>query len=183
MVEEASRIFRESPRSLPTASPPVNNGNNVSEVFLQALLQSTGVLRRLSHSQRMKSLTYPNRQVQAWAMSAPGKQQQRKDKGDKKVVEFAVLKSAGEEQENMNWDSVTANGMLSINENDNEEAIRQSIKASVSNKLPVIGSNDFEFVKVRQKKISPMELGLGTEYSFAVVKKMAGQGLPNVARL
>ena len=33
MVEEASRILRESPRSLPTASPSVNNGNNVSEVF------------------------------------------------------------------------------------------------------------------------------------------------------
>ena len=41
----------------------------------------------------------------------------------------------------------------------------------------MIGSNDFEFVKVRQKKISPMEQGPGTEYSFAVVQKMAGQGL------
>ena len=77
----------------------------------------------------------------------------------------------------MKWDSVTANGMLSINENDNEEAIRQSIEESISNKFPVIGSNDFEFVKVRKKKISPTELGPGTEYSFAVVKKMAGQGL------
>ena len=27
MLEEASRILRESPRSLMTASPPVNNGN------------------------------------------------------------------------------------------------------------------------------------------------------------
>ena len=77
----------------------------------------------------------------------------------------------------MRWDSVTANGMLSISENDNEEAIRQSIKESLSNKFPVIGSNDFEFVKVRQKKVSPTELGPVTEYSFAVVKKMAGQGL------
>ena len=125
----------------------------------------------------MKSLTYPNRQVQARARSVPGKQQQTKDKGDKKVVEFAVLKSEGEEQENMKWDSVTANGMLSINKNDNEEAIRQSVKESLSNKFPLIGSNDFEFVKVRQKKISPTELGPGTEYSFAVAKKMAGQGL------
>lgn len=68
----------------------------------------------------MKSLTYPNRQVQARARSVPRKQQQAKDKGDKKVVEFAVLRS----KKNMKWDSVTANGMLSINENDNEEAMR-----------------------------------------------------------
>ena len=78
----------------------------------------------------------------------------------------------------MKWDSVIATGMLSLNENDNEETIRQSIiNESLSNKFPVIGSNDFEFVTVRQKKISPMEQGPGTEYSFAVVKKMAGQGL------
>ena len=108
----------------------------------------------------------------------PRKQQQTKDKRDKKVVEFDVLKSAQDKQENMKWNSVIANGMLSLNENDNEETIRQSIiKESLSNKFPVIGSNDFEFVKVRQKKISPMEQGPGTEYSFAVAKKMAGQGL------
>ena len=90
----------------------------------------------------------------------PRKQQQTKDKGDKKVVEFAILKSAEDKQENMKWGSVIANGMLSLNENDNEEAIRQSvIKESLSNKFPLIGSNDFEFVKVRQKKISPMEQG------------------------
>ena len=83
-----------------------------------------------------------------------------------------------DKQENMKWGSVVANGMLSLNENDNEEAIRQSIiKESLSNKFPVIGSNDFKFVKVRQKKISPMEQDPGIEYSFAVVKKMAGQGL------
>lgn len=59
----------------------------------------------------------------------------------------------------MKWDSVIANGMLLLNENDNKEA------------------NDFQFVKVRQKKISILELGPGTECSFAVVKKMTGQGV------
>ena len=61
----------------------------------------------------MKSLTYPNRQVQARARSVPRKQQQAKDKGDKKVVEFAVLRSSWEEQEehevglsNSKWNAV-----------------------------------------------------------------------------
>lgn len=82
-----------------------------------------------------------------------------------------MLRCAEEEQENMKWDSVIANGMLLLNENDNEEAIRQSIKESLKSKFPMIGPNDFQFVKVRQKKISILELGPGTEYSFAVVKK------------
>ena len=75
----------------------------------------------------MRTLPYLNRQVQAWARSVLRKQQQTKDKGDKKVVEFAILKSAKDKQENIKWDSVIANGMLSFYENDNEEAIiRQS---------------------------------------------------------
>lgn len=87
----------------------------------------------------------------------PRKQQQTKDKGHKEVVEFAILKSAEDKQENMKWDSVIANGMLLLNKNDNEEVIRQSIiiKESLSNKFPVTGSNDFEFVKVRQRKLLP----------------------------
>ena len=41
-------------------------------------------------------------------------------------------------------------------ENDNEEVIRQSIiKESLSNNFSVIGSNDFEFVKVMQRKLLP----------------------------
>ena len=76
--------------------------------------QRSGVLRRLSHSQRMRSLPYQNRQVQAWVRSVPRKQQQTKDKGDKEVVEFAILKSAEDKQEKMKWDSVIANGMLSL---------------------------------------------------------------------
>ena len=41
-------------------------------------------------------------------------------------------------------------------ENDNEEVIRQSIiKESLSNNFLAIGSNDFEFVKVMQRKLLP----------------------------
>ena len=41
-------------------------------------------------------------------------------------------------------------------ENDNEEVIRQSIiKESLSNNFSVIGSNDFKFVKVMQRKLLP----------------------------
>ena len=43
----------------------------------------------------------------------------------------------------MKWDSVIANEMFLLNENDNEEAIRQSIRESLKSKFPVIGSNDF----------------------------------------
>ena len=182
MLEEASRILRNdsSQAALPPETEPNANNANASNVFRSArsmlnASSSNGVFRRLNSSERLRSLPYPNRQVRV--RSPTGKQQQTKDKGEKKVLEFAVLKCAEDEKENMKWDSIVANGMLSLNENDNEETIRRSIKESLTNKFPLIGSNDFEFAKVRQKKISILELGPGTEYSFAVVKKMAGQGL------
>lgn len=64
-----------------------------------------------------------------------------------------------------------------LDEEDNEESVRNSIKESASKKFPIMGPNDFEFVKVRQKKITRLELGPNTEYNYSVVKKMAGQGI------
>ena len=54
--------------------------------------------------------------------------------------------------------------------------VRNAITKSVSKTFPIIGANDLE-VKVRQKKIRKLELGPVTDYNYAVVKKMAGQGL------
>ena len=48
------------------------------------------------------------------------------------------MKCAEEEQENMKWDSVIANGMLLLTESDYEEAIRESIKESLKRKFPMI---------------------------------------------
>ena len=41
----------------------------------------------------------------------------------------------------------------------------------------MLGVNQFDFVKVRHKTVTKLELGPGTEYNYAVVKKLAGQGL------
>ena len=44
-------------------------------------------------------------------------------------------------------------------------------------KFSVIGPNDFEFVKVTQKRISVLHLSKQTEYNYDEVKKLVGQGL------
>ena len=64
-----------------------------------------------------------------------------------------------------------------LNEEDSEESDRNSIKESASRKFPIMGPNDFEFVKVHQMKITKLELHPNTEYNCSVVKKIAGQGL------
>ena len=50
------------------------------------------------------------------------------------------------------------------------------MKESLKAKLPLLGVKDFDFVKVRQKATSVLQVGPGTEYNYTVVKKMAGQG-------
>ena len=66
--------------------------------------------------------------------------------------------------------------MLTLNKDDDEKSIRNAIKDAVTSKIPALGANDFDFVKVRHKAITKLELGPGTEFNYAVVKKMAGQG-------
>ena len=64
-----------------------------------------------------------------------------------------------------------------LDEEDDEQSVRNAIKESVRKKFAIIRANDFEFVKMHQNKVSVLELGPGTEYNHSVVKKMARQGL------
>ena len=81
------------------------------------------------------------------------------------------------EPHSLKWDSVIAEGMLILNEDDDEVSVRKKVSFALGNKFPLLGANDFEFVKVKQKRILILELGPGTEYNYPVVKKMAGQGI------
>ena len=139
---------------------------------------STGVFRRMNRRERLRS-------------AAPYGQNQQ-GKGDAKIntakkrqskpIEFALLKCYDDaddedDEHHLKWNSIIANGMIMAEEDDREENIRKKLKESLVKKFEIIGENDFEFVKVRQKKITVLDLGTHTEYGYQVVKKMAGQGL------
>ena len=64
-----------------------------------------------------------------------------------------------------------------LSEDDNESSVRAKIVSTLSSQYSLLGPNDFEFVKVVQKKISILRVGANTEYDYTVVKKLAGQGL------
>ena len=132
---------------------------------------SAGLFRRLNRNERLRASSpyQQNRQ----AKPKPVKQK------IKKAMEFALLRCWSDDEEephHLKWDSVLASGMLTLDEDDNEKSIRNAIKDSLSSKFPSLGENDFDFVKVRHKAITKLELGPGTEFNYAVVKKMAGQG-------
>ena len=67
--------------------------------------------------------------------------------------------------------------MLVLEECADESTIWKAVKDLLTAKFPLLGINDFEFVKVCHKAISTLQLGLGTEYNYSVVNKMTGQGL------
>ena len=48
---------------------------------------------------------------------------------------------------------------------------------SIHKKFSLITPNDFEFVKVKQKRVTIPDLSGGNEYNYNIVKKMAGQGM------
>ena len=136
---------------------------------------ASGTYRRLNRSERLQAAAPFNNRNKTQAKPVARK---------KKALEFALLECFGDsndedlvEEHHLKWDSVIANGMIMLTEEDDEQSVRNAIKESVGKKFPIIRANDFEFVKVRQKKISVLELGPGTEYNYSVVKKMAGQGL------
>ena len=72
---------------------------------------------------------------------------------------------------------VVERGMVTLGEQDGEVQVREKIASSLKEKYNIIGPNDFEFVKVAQKKISVLHLSKQTEYNYDIVKKLVGQDL------
>lgn len=182
LLEEASKLLRGGSSSNSDSNSTVGSCSSAQDVVTNArnmlrASSSGGVYQRLSRSQRLRA-TAP------YARSSTEPKAKPKPKKDKaKAMEFALIKCHNFEEDddeddyNLKWDSVVANGMVMLSEEDDENSIRQAIKQSLLKKFPIIGENDFDFVKVRQKKVSVLELGPKTEYNFSVVKKLAGQGL------
>jgi len=102
---------------------------------------------------------------------------------EKKPFEFALLRANSEESdeedevETLKKEKIIERGMIVLNEDDDESSVRAKITSSLKAQYSLLGPNDFDFVKVTQKKISVLRLAENTEYNYGVVKKLAGQGL------
>ena len=108
---------------------------------------ASGTYRRLNRSERLRATAPFNNRNKT----------QAKPVARKKALEFALLKCFGDssdedlvEEHHLKWDSVIANGMIMLQEEDDEQSVRNAIKESVGKKFPIIRANDFEFVKVSQ---------------------------------
>ena len=82
-----------------------------------------------------------------------GRKKQAAKKGSKKAFECALLKCFGgdpdNEEHNLKWDSIIAQGIVLLGEEDDEKAVRETIKELLIKKIFIIGANDFDFVKVK----------------------------------
>lgn len=133
---------------------------------------SAGLYGRLNRQERLRAVSGPYQSNNTTKKTV---------KTEKKVLEYTLLRywdlNDPVELHHLKWDSIFPNGMLVLEECADKTTIRKAVKESLTDKFPLLGVNDFEFVKVRHKAISTLQLGPGTEYNYSVVKKMAGQGL------
>ena len=135
---------------------------------------SRGLYRRLNRNERLR----------ATAESATKNKMAKKTKNIKKrPFEFALLRVISEESDEedeveiLKKEKIVERGMVVLNEDDSELCVRGKIVLSLKSEYGLLRPNDFDFVKVTQKKISVLRLAEGTEYNYSVVKKLAGQGL------
>ena len=139
---------------------------------MMSISRRGGTFRRLSSNERLRATSEPKEKK--------SKKTTQTVSGKNKPFEFALLGNSDESDEQddtLKKDMILDRGIVTLNEKDNEDAIREKLKSALQNKYSMIGVRDFEFVKVHQKKISILYVSKGTEYNFDVVKKLAGQGL------
>ena len=184
LLSEASRLLSSPSGSTSNPGPAVNSSRPTAfsqPTINETLRRAEGMLRDSASAGLCRRL---NRQERLRAASGPYQRNntaKKTVKKEKKALEFALLRcwdsEDQEELHHLKWDSIIANGMLVLEDCADEITIRKAVKDSLTAKFPLLGVNDFEFVKVRHKAISTLQLGPGTEYNYSVVKKMAGQGL------
>ena len=128
---------------------------------------SGGLYRRLNRNERLR----------ATAESATKNKTAKKTKhSEKRPFEFALLRAISEESDEedevktLKKERIVERGMVVLNEDDSESCVRTKIVSSLKSEYGLLGPNDFDFVKVTQKKISVLRLAEGTEYNYSVVK-------------
>ena len=99
----------------------------------------------------------------------------KKVKKRKKPLEYAfnLLKACDEESEcddTLRKGNITERGVIELLEDDNEQVIREKLLSSLKATYQVLGRNNFEFVKVTQKKICVLRMAEGTEFNYSIVK-------------
>ena len=105
---------------------------------------SSGLYRRLNRNERLRAASPYQQSRQTSAKPA-----KEKAKKEKKAIEFALLRCwDDDEPHHLKWDSVIASGMLMLNDDDDDKRIRNALKESPAAKMPSLGDNDFDFVKV-----------------------------------
>lgn len=180
LLKEASELLSNSSETSTQRTEP-STSRSTSSTIEETLKRASSMLRESSSSGLCRRLNRPERlRAASGGNYDRTKQAREKPKKEKKALEFALLRCLDEEDgesQHLKWDSVIASGMLMLVEDDDEREIRRKIVESLQEKYPLLGENNFDFVKVRHKSISTLQLGRGTEYNYPVVKKMAGQGL------
>lgn len=180
MLEEASSLLKSSEKA--------QSSSTRNSRFEQSKLQETldrassmltassqgGLMRRMNRNERLRAVKpYSNSNSRNFSRKTEYPK-------PKKPVQFALLRcftEGDEDSQHLKWDSIIAEGMIMLSDDEKEITVRECIKDSLSKKFPLLSENDFEFVKVRYKQINSLELGPGTEFSYPVIKKMSGQGL------
>ena len=159
-----SNCRQESPSIVPSSS-----GNGILSATINRarnMLQTSstsGVYSRLGRQDRLRA-----------AAIAPESKIESKKQRLEKPFEFALIRST---DETLKLNSIIAEGIIMLHERNNEKDIRFKIKDCLRSKFELISEDDFDFVKVRRKKVYVPQLQPGTEYNYQVVRKMAGQSI------
>ena len=189
-IAEAADLLRRASDMLLTVDSPstsvLSEGSTESQSMLHSVAESVnqarnmmdrsrhgGTFRRLGSNERLRS------QIPRGGTKGKPKRAVQRKGIKEKPFEFALLNSKEDDTEDdfLKKEMVVERGMFTLSEQDCEAQVREKIASTLKEKYSVIGPNDFEFVKVTQKRISTLHLSKQTEYNYDVVKELVGQAL------
>ena len=173
----ASATGNSASNSAQTIASTSGGMTSVSQAVSRAramMHQSTsrGLYSHLGARERLRASSLIN--------SVPSNSKRMKVAKDK-VFEFVLMRFDDENDEDLkpeNWmltdENMVLRGLVTLNLEANELAVRKALCDAIQLKYPAVGCNDIVFLKVNRRKLTkPVNCD---ELSFKQVKSLAGQG-------
>ena len=165
LLRQASDMIRSIPSGDNTASRTSTSSSTetttgtIAETLsrarsMMATSANAGLYRRLNRNERLRAVSSSS------TNSSKNKKEKKSKSVEKKPIEFGLLKTNSadecdeeEEDDILRKENIVERGMVVLTEDDEEKSVRAKLVSSLKSTYSILGPNDFEFVKVTQKKL------------------------------
>ena len=168
------RLLGEQTLRLPPTRAPLRLNQTLSRARnMVQLASSSGALRRLSQTERLRSAVPASVQTSSFLRAA---KKPKLEQETARPFEFVLMHFRDDADKVIADENIALRGLVELLSSDKEADIRRKLSAAIQTRFPLCEGRDFIFLKATRRKLSVVVSADDFNYDFKQVKLLCGQG-------